>query len=390
MEAYPSQIIQFFNGFKQSVIPLFQRPYEWKETNWKTFWDDALQRSEASTDASHFMGAIVTMPARSVPERVAKHLVSLIVSKGSRRSLSCFAQSEMHFPSDAKTARSRIQNYYLTNEGYEGLDYLKLLPTQDDRDNFEALVSDTGNQQFSEMQMHKAYRYLQQKIEEGDSDGNPINVSRLLETIERKLVIVNINLSETENPYLIFESLNAKGSPLTQADLVRNYFLMRFMVATQEEISKDFWLPMQRRLGDNLTEFMRHYLMRSGEEVLKDDVYSQLKKQVQATSEEGVKSVLEDMHRVSNLNISVIKPTEELDPDIQAGLMQLARWDVTTSYPLTLKLYDAYDRDQVTKNDFNQCLLNIKIIRNSTNGVRSTHKPAKAHISPSCKGVHCC
>lgn len=389
MEAYPSQIIQFFNGFKQSVIPLFQRPYEWKETNWKTFWDDALERYEASTDASHFMGAIVTMPARSVPVGVAKHLII----DGQQRLttlalLLCAIRDAL--PSDAKTARSRIQNYYLTNEGYEGLDYLKLLPTQDDRDNFEALVSDTGNQQFSEMQMHKAYRYPQQKIEEGDSDGNPINVSRLLETIERKLVIVNINLSETENPYLIFESLNAKGSPLTQADLVRNYFLMRFMVATQEEIYKDFWLPMQRRLGDNLTEFMRHYLMRSGEEVLKDDVYSQLKKRVQATSEEGVKSVLEDMHRVSNFYLRLIKPTEELDPDIQAGLMQLARWDVTTSYPLTLKLYDAYDRDQVTKNDFNQCLLNIEIIRNSTNGVRSTHKPAKAHISPSCKGVHCC
>lgn len=36
MEASPAQIIEFFNGFKQSVIPLFQRPYEWKEREWGT------------------------------------------------------------------------------------------------------------------------------------------------------------------------------------------------------------------------------------------------------------------------------------------------------------------------------------------------------------------
>ena len=140
-----------------------------------------------------------------------------------------------------------------------------------------------------EMQMNKACKYLRQKIEGDDTDGNPIDVSKLLQTMERKLIIVNINLSDTEDPYLIFESLNAKGSPLTQADLVRNYFLMRFTVATQEQIYKELWLPMQRILGDNLTEFMRHYLMREGEEVLKDDVYSQLKKRVQATTEDGVK-----------------------------------------------------------------------------------------------------
>ena len=128
-------------------------------------------------------------------------------------------------PVNAKVQRARVQNHYLTNDGYEGWDYLKLLPTQDDRDNFRALASDQGDHASAEMPIHKAYQYLRQKIQDGDSDGNPIDASRLLDTIEHKLIIVNINLSETEDPYLIFESLNAKGSPLTQADLVRNVLL---------------------------------------------------------------------------------------------------------------------------------------------------------------------
>ena len=36
-----------------------------------------------------------------------------------------------------------------------------------------------------------------------------------------------------DNPYLVFESLNAKGRPLTQADLIRNYFFMRIHVDEQ-------------------------------------------------------------------------------------------------------------------------------------------------------------
>src|ERR1700674_267934 len=360
MEAFPSQIIQFFNGFKQSVIPLFQRPYEWKPKNWETLWHDVLERYEASTDASHFMGAIVTMPSRSVPVGVAKHLII----DGQQRLttlalLLCAIRDAL--PPDANVERTRIQKFYLTNDGYDGWDYLKLLPTQDDRDGFRSLVTAEASSAHSEMQMQVAYRFFRQKIkEERDSDGNPIDLRKLLDTAERKLIIVDINLGENEDPYLIFESLNAKGSPLTQADLVRNYFLMRFPVAVQENIYTSLWLPMQRRLGDDLTEFMRHYLMRSGEEVLRDDVYSQLKKRVQDLSADEVKSTLADMHRISDYYLRLINPTEESDLDIQASLMQLLRWDVTTSHPLTLKLYEAYDRKEIAKEELIQCLQNIE------------------------------
>ena len=38
-----------------------------------------------------------------------------------------------------------------------------------------------------------------------------------------KRQVVSIVLDADDNPYLVFESLNAKGRPLTQADLIRNY-----------------------------------------------------------------------------------------------------------------------------------------------------------------------
>ena len=146
---------------------------------------------------------------------------------------------------------------------------------------------------------------------------------------------------------------------------------MRFPVAAQEAIYQDLWLPMQRRLGDNLTEFMRHYLMRNGEEVLKDDVYSQLKKRIQDANEEGVKSILEEMNRISSYYLRLIRPIEEADADLQASLLQLLKWDVTTSYPLTLKLYEFYAQNETPKDELNQCLVNIEsfVIRRMVCGV---------------------
>ena len=58
--------------------------------------------------------------------------------------------------------------------------------------------------------------------------------ANILQIVESRLMVVMINLSDSDDPYLIFESLNFKGSPLEQADLVRNYFLTSFAVNEQQ------------------------------------------------------------------------------------------------------------------------------------------------------------
>src|SRR5271165_1091113 len=78
MEATPTLVINYFSGFKQNVVPLFQRPYTWGEKQWRTLWDDVLvfySADDVNDKATHFMGAVVTMPARSVPVGVSKFLI---------------------------------------------------------------------------------------------------------------------------------------------------------------------------------------------------------------------------------------------------------------------------------------------------------------------------
>jgi hypothetical protein len=355
MEASPAQIIEFFNGFKQSVIPLFQRPYEWKEREWSTLWQDVLERYEADRDLSHFMGAIVTMPAKSVPVGVSKYMVI----DGQQRLttlaiLLCAIRDEL--ADDAKPQKKRIQNHYLTNDGYDDWEYLKILPTQlsGDRAVFRTLVlaetTDGASNIFT------SYKYFRSRLKGKTTEGETIDPKRILEVIERRLAVVSINLGESDDPYLIFESLNFKGSPLTQADLVRNYVLMRFTVNEQQRVYDQLWMPMQQRLDAHLTEFMRQYLMKDGEDVIRAEIYPALKKRVAELDSPAVESQLKAMNEFSEYYLRLVKADTEVNPAARRYLMRLQRWDLSTAHPLLLRLYDAMRRNRLAATDFVECL----------------------------------
>jgi len=101
------------------------------------------------------------------------------------------------------------------------------------------------------------------------------------QTLVQEIMVVNIVLDKEENPYLIFESLNAKGEPLTQADLVRNYILMRIKDSAEQEVAyQDFWLPMQEVLGNELTNYIWRYLVKdanSAKAIRLDEIYDEVK-----------------------------------------------------------------------------------------------------------------
>jgi uncharacterized protein with ParB-like and HNH nuclease domain len=62
-------------GSKQFLVPHFQRPYSWRDPQWKALWRDLLELVEDADSKPHFLGSIVTAPARSIPEGVEKRLL---------------------------------------------------------------------------------------------------------------------------------------------------------------------------------------------------------------------------------------------------------------------------------------------------------------------------
>src|SRR5262245_40981590 len=75
MEAAEAKVQKVLEGSKQFLVPHYQRPYSWEVQQWQTLWRDILELTDTPAPKPHFLGSIVTSPARSVPEGVEKRLV---------------------------------------------------------------------------------------------------------------------------------------------------------------------------------------------------------------------------------------------------------------------------------------------------------------------------
>jgi hypothetical protein len=374
MEATPTLVINYYSGFKQNVVPLFQRPYTWSEKQWRTLWDDVMVfylADDADDKATHFMGAVVTMPARSVPVGVSKFLIIDGQQRLTTISILMCAVRDM-LSSEQQGARRRIQQFYLTNDGCEGTEFFKLLPTQGDRGAYASIIQEsttaTGDSQFK-----KAYDYFRRRLRGESDEGEKIEPKHILDIIEKRLMVVMINLSDTDDPYLIFESLNFKGSPLEQSDLVRNYFLMRFSVTDQQGVYDGLWLPMQNRLGPGLTEFMRHFLGAEGEEVRKGDVYTAVRRLVTDSDSASVRILMTRMERLSALYSRLSGVTPEPNPELNLYFDYFRRLDFGSVYPLILSLYEDFSDGQFALSEFvaSMAILLSFILRRMVVGVPS-------------------
>lgn len=361
MEAAPVHIIQYFDGSKQGVIPLFQRPYSWDSDNWQTLWNDVMAQYEEGERSSHFMGALVTVPVKSVPVGVTKHLV--IDGQQRLTTLSIFLaaiRDKATVTGDVST--EGIIGDLLVNRHYHNPDDLKLVPTQADRAAYNALIHKKDLVIHDESRVIQAYRFFLKRLDGMDGENLPISPGKTLETIQQSLQVVMINLSEADDPYLIFESLNHKGKPLNQADLVRNYVLMRFQHSTsvggeQEEVYTDLWQPMEASLNDSMADFLRHFSMRNGVNVRKGEIYISSKKEFQRLKTvEEVREQLKEMKLAALAYRKFLNPDEEENGDISKRFKGIQDLDQKAAYPLLIGLYRNWEREIFGDYALTQCL----------------------------------
>lgn len=363
MKASETKFQPIIEGTKQYVVPLFQRSYSWDKREWEMLWDDVVELCENEELKSHFIGSIVTMPTVSVPEGVSKYLLI----DGQQRLTTIFILLALLRDKATDQGNNEladeIQQTMLVNPFKKGNDNFKLLPTQVDRLTFQALIQKRLMSEDS--QIHRCYKFFERKV-------GQIDIITLNKVLTSRFSVVSIVLDYDDNPHLVFESLNAKGRQLTQADLIRNYFFMRIHVDDQEDIYAKYWQPMQEGLKDNLTECIRHYMMKDGSIVKQGDVYFTLKDRVQ--TKDALRS-LSDIALFAGYYQKLINPEIETDTRIRKALMRLNRLEVTTAYPFLLNCYHDYTLGHLTGNDFLELLRILEnfVVRRYVCNVPTSH-----------------
>ncbi len=350
MQAKETKLQDIIEGTKQYVLPLFQRSYSWDKREWEILWDDLLELAEIENPRSHFIGSLVNMPTSSVPEGVSKFMLI----DGQQRLTTVFIIltliRDISKSNGDISFADEINNTLLVNPYKSGADHFKLFPTQVDREDFCNLIS--GKDINIDSQINKAYNFFEAKFKR-----TKFELQLIKKIITNYLSVVSIVLDNDDNPYLVFESLNAKGRPLTQADLIRNYFFMRIHLDKQIEVYSLYWQPMEEGLNEKLTEYIRHYLMMNGSIVKQNDVYHSLKERVDE------KNAIDYLSNISSASIhyqKLIDPRKEKNSLIAKYLFRLNRIEVTTAYPLILNCYMKYDSGKIELSEFVETLKTVE------------------------------
>lgn len=355
MKASETNFLKFMQGTKQFVIPNYQRKYSWTIQQCRQLWNDIVRAAEDDQLKGHFVGSIVYIEKglyqiSSVPQ--------LLVIDGQQRmtTLTLFLLAlGMAIEDSDQTydiTRKKIMNYYLVNSDEEDELFYKLVLTQSDKNTLAHLLADKNLPDEHSQRVSENYSFFVDVIKKSGMDLN-----KLFRGIS-KLIVVDIALDrDHDNPQLIFESLNSTGLDLTQADLIRNYVLMKLEPKEQNEIYMDYWYPMEKSFG-NLNDstlfdrFMRDYLtVKTGRIPNINDVYSSFKEYVYNLKGSTIELIVSDIYRYSKYFVKLAFQTEA-DKDINQVLIDINTLKVDVAYPLLLELYDDYEGQKLHKNEF--------------------------------------
>lgn len=244
-----------------------------------------------------------------------------------------------------------------------------------DRSSYLAILSGQSPPANVESQIPIAYEFLYQQLE-ARLRNKQFDPNTLFNVLMTSLQVVFINLTKSERPYEIFESLNYKGKSLTQADLVRNYIAMKLPPERQEKAFTELWSPIEEtllekrtvgrsRLGE-LTAFLRHYFAYlSGVLINKDHVYSRFRDRGENLSVSKFEDELAMLKQFSIYYDRLLRPENEPDNAICDQLQRLNVLESATAYPFLLFMYDCWQKDEISRDEFLEGLhiLEIYMVR---------------------------
>lgn len=251
----------------------------------------------------------------------------------------------------------------------------RLLPTQEDREDWIALVEQHASAG-SENRIGHAYRFFRRKLVEVDDPEDDYDIRQIEQTVGARLAIVAISAHTDDNVHRIFESLNYKGQPLTQADLLRNYLFMRLPVRG-DFIYRNQWLPLQRLLSDEQLEQLvwLDLVLEGDDRATQESIYrSQQQRLERLGAEKELEEWITQLHRKARLFNRILLPFTEPSKSLARMLDRLQRWGAAVVNPIALHVLIAYDDKRLTDVEAARALRVVEsyLVRRMLVGIAST------------------
>lgn len=239
MDTNVKNLQEVFQAGQRILVPLFQRPYVWnEEKQWAPLWEDIERltgRVAAEGDGvePHFMGAVVlqkiagaaAVQTRSVIDGQQRLTTLQLIFHAAFRAISEYGIQEAEY----------LRAHFRNSETFLGpADRYKLTPTTRDQQEYLAIITagevdpSVSVTAGSHGLLTAGHSFFLERIRSWLELGNAMERAKILtRTLIHKLTLVAIELEHNEDSQQIFETLNARGTPLTGADLIKNFVFQR-------------------------------------------------------------------------------------------------------------------------------------------------------------------
>lgn len=365
MKATEAKFLDFLHKSSQFVVPIYQRTYSWTEKQCQQLWDDVIRAGTDEAVSVHFVGSIVYI--QDGLSQVVNQ-APLLVIDGQQRltTVTLLLEALARALGDEEPlegfSAEKIRSYQLVNSLEKNDKYFKLLLSDTDRDTLKAIIQNREIPQSHSIKTVQNFEFFQNKLAE--LDGNLIPVCLGL----AKLMLVDIALNrDTDNPQLIFESMNSTGRELSQADLIRNFILMGLDHELQTELYEVYWRPMERQFGQEAYDrqfdgFIRNYLtFKTGSQPRLGDVYESFKAYAiqQGLDPASVRSLVHEVKIFADYYCRIALGQEK-DANLHAAFQDIAQeLNTTVSFPLILSMYGDFEQGVLSQADF---LTSVRLI----------------------------
>jgi len=362
MKAGAESFMTLIRSDVQFKVPIYQRLYDWKTYHCQTLIDDILQLLRNPEIPIHFMGSIVYIDEEG-QTRVGKTKEVLLID-GQQRITTftlIFMILEKAAIAEGNNLDEEIRNRCLINQ-YSKLDNKnKLILTRNDNEILEMLLRGQKVED-DDSNLIINYKYLKTQFEKILEE---FTINEVYDNLDRIMVVDVGLLHGQDNPQQIFESLNATGKALTDADLIRNFLLMNLEYEFQNKIYLNYWHPMEKLLNDDLTAFLEFfaYMKKSVSTNIKD-LYKDFKllfyKEVlnDENWNEEVEKFAAQLLQYAEYYETILSATDKSD-DVNSALNDLNRLDYYSHIPLLLRVFNEYKTRDLSSNELTDI---IKVI----------------------------
>ena len=276
----PYSVSQIFSKDKNIyyTIPKYQREYTWGKREWGLLFDDVI-----TNDNGYFLGSIIcvdisesslgdtTLEVIDGQQRITS--LSILLATLCKRiddhkaELDEYALNELFNLKKELVLRKGMKSFARVSpqiQNYNQDDYLALLCELGLLQN-HSRKSYAGRRRIYRAHYHFDYlisQYLEEQKPEKGAEYNEIEELFNLVNKFNSAVIVNIEVETHKDAYMLFESLNNRGVPLSAIDLIKNLLISTSDRDGKSDECYEQWKTILNSLGDdhsNQERFFRYY-----------------------------------------------------------------------------------------------------------------------------------